>query len=422
MSTIANNIGLVTKYSEEAWDKVYQMDSRAALLSSKALVDLRSFNGAKTVKIAKKAYGGLSAYVRNNIQDGADEGVGYHGYKQASQSLVWEERTLSQDVAAAYPIELMDNEETMGLAVATTTSDVNTQVVIPDVDAYCFSHICEEVKRLNPDGYKSGAFTAGKYLEELNNAFFALESNNVEGENQIVFCSTAFFNALRSTPELYRRLDAEGPIDKKVSFKIVGYEGRPLVVVPPSRFREGFTRRADGGYYFKGSDIDFICLAREAAVHVVKYNKTKVLTGEVALAYSGMDSIVVFVRIYHDVFVFDNKAKAIYVHVGGFTNTIGKPDFKFSIDGNGVLTNTLESPVGTLTRYYATTRALTTANVNDAWTTDKSKDTAVLTGDVFAKGTKTIVGVQGGEIIGVKTLTVSGDAPSITFTLADKAA
>lgn len=421
MQTIVNNIGYVTKYSPNAWDEVYQFDSRASLLSNKGLVNTRDVNGARTVKVAKKTYGGLAPYARNNIQDGAAEGLGYHGYKQAAQSLVWEERTLSQDVAAAYPIELMDNDESLGLAVATTTADVSKQVVIPDVDAYCFSHICEEVKRLNPANYKSGAFTTGKYLEELNMAFFALESENVESENQIVFVSTAYFNALRSTPELYRKLDSEGDVGKKVSFKIVGYEGRPLVVCPPQRFREGFTRRADGGFRFTGSDIDFICLDRDAAIHITKYQKTKVLTGDAALAYSGMDSVVIFVRIYHDVFVFDNKAKGIYVHVGGFTNEAGKPNFNFAIDGNGVLTNTLESPVGTLTRYYATTKTLTTANINDAWVTEKAKDTPILVGDTFSAGTKTVVGVQGGEIIGVKTLTVSGTAPNITFTLTDKA-
>lgn len=421
MINATNNIELITKFITEGRDEVYKANSFASILDNAGRVRFSADN-ARTVMVSNQKYGGLRNYQRNNEVLGADVPEGESGYQMTGMATVWETRTISQDIAAAYPIEDFDNEETGGISLAATIRDVTKQVAIPDIDAYCFSEIAAQVKKLNPSGYKSGAFTVGKYLAALDDAYFTLDSNEVPQASQIVFASTSYINALRSTPELYRRLDAQGDIGKKVSFKIVAYEGRPVIVVPPTRFKEGFKRRAQGGFTFTGSDIDFIAMDRGAAVHVVKYDKQKVLTGDAALAFSHMDSTVVLYRCYHDLFVFDNSAMGIYVHVGGLTNSIGKADFSWAIDGNGILTNTVESPRGVLTYYYTTTKSLTTENVGDKWTVDKSKDTKVSLGDAFAAGTKTVVGVQGGEIIGVKTLTVTGTAPAIAFTLADKAA
>ena len=421
MQTLANSIALITKYATEAWDKVYKMDSRASLLSNRDGKVQFSVDNAKVVKVAKVSYGGLSDYKRNNIQTGAEEGLAYdpnkRGYQEAAASLEWETRELKMDRAAKYVIEMMDNEETNGLAVASATTEVNRTQVVPEVDAYCFSQIVELVLAYNLGNVISGATIDGSTgniatapLSAMNYAFTWLDNHEVPENNRIAFVSTAYFNALRSTPELYRRLDAEGPVDKKVSFKIVNYEGVDLVVVPPRRFQTKFTKLPHGGYKFGTgtAPIDFIVMDKGAAVHVVKYQKTKILTGEQALANTDMDSTVLFVRIYHDVFVFDNKAEGIFIHLGGFTApAIVNYNFALATDANRVVTDIFGTPAGDLIRVYATSRQ-TLPSVGDAWVSNDSTDDLIEIGYQFAAaGTYHLVGVRGGEVVRLNDLTLA---------------
>ena len=441
MQTLSNNIELIVKYATEAWDAVYKEDSRAAMLADLTGSKVKfSIENARTVKVAKVSFGGLNDYRRNNVQTGGGEGLAYdpnkRGYQEAASQLVWEERQIRMDRAAKYVIEKMDDEETNGLAVGSATTEVNRTQVVPEIDAYCFSEIAGQVKSYNKGNYVDltgnsagiSAFQAAP-LAGMNAAFKWLADHEVSDENIIAFVSTDYFNALRSTPELYRRLDVGGEIDHKVSFKIVSYEGVNLVVVPPRRFQTNFATLPQGGYTFGSgtAPIDFIVMDKGAAVHVVKYQKTKILDGEAALANTDLDSVVLFVRIYHDLFIFDNKVDGIYVHCGGFTApAVASYDFGLRIGGKGIgstaiaigpeiiLTDIVEQPAGDLIRVYATTR-VSVPSVGAAWTTDATYDKGILAPFDFkplltetTPGTIdpiVLVGVRGGQVIAVKDLT-----------------
>ena len=428
METLANSIALITKYSTEAWDKVYKKESMASMLADTNGLVQFSVDNAKVVKVAKVSYGGLNDYNRNNIQTGAAEGLANdRGYQEAAASLTWETRELTQDRGAKYVIENMDNEETAGLAVAAATVEINRTQVIPDVDAYCFSQIAKQVKAYGLGNYVNATINANAPLAALNAGIKWLDDHEVSKGDRIAFVSTAFFNNLRSTPELYRRLDVEGPVDKKVSFKIVQYEGIPLIVVPPKRFGVEYTKHPQGGYYFPADDvgIDFIVMDKGAAVHVVKYQKQKVLTGEAALANTDMDATVLFVRIYHDLFVFDNKVPGIYVHVGGYAAAGAFSDFVLLINKDGIVTTIMEQPAGNLIRIYLSTSAENVLPaVGDAWTTPATGYSAVEQGTAFTEASPldtpyNLVGVCGGQVVAVKDLEISGTAGEFTFSLTD---
>ena len=164
-----------------------------------------------------------------------------------------------------------------------------------------------------------------------------------------------------------------------------------------------------------------------AAVHVTKYRTQKVLSGDLALAATGMDATCVYYRIYHDLFVFDNKAQGIYIHyngsLGAATNLV---DFSIALNADGVVTSVMERPAGELTRIYLTERTAGTTPalpaVGDAWATNITYDKAIGEGTAFtAAGAYTLVGVRGGQVIKVKTLTISGNQGEFTYTLADAA-
>lgn len=121
-----NNIELITKYSSQAWDKVYKREAISSVFDAQP--GLFQFTGAKTVKIAQWQSGGLSDYSRNNEYTGVGE---VNGYQRSSMQLTWTEYTIEQDRAAKILIEKFDDEETDGLAVGATTTELSRTVIIP---------------------------------------------------------------------------------------------------------------------------------------------------------------------------------------------------------------------------------------------------------------------------------------------------
>lgn len=356
-----NNIALITKYSTAAWDKIYKAESRSALLDGKEGVNVQ-WTGTKTVKIAKFSAGGLKNYYRNNNGDvrvaqkgGSEQFMGNlgYGYQASNVGLTWEEFTISMDRAAAYPIEYFDNEETDGLVLGAATTEISRTVMIPEVDAYCFSKLASYC---SPDagdaenttladgttrtglgnyvvyGGENGETAIDKTnaLEAVNKAFLYMDEHEVPAEDQILFVSPKYFNYLRNDSTELARYLMQADYDKNVKFTLTEYEGRQIVVVPPQRFRTAFTTVTNSGagygfgYYdavnevdVKSNEIHFILCAKSAVMHVVKYNKVKILSGDVALAATGQDGYALYARVYHDVFVMDNKRYAIYTAVNG---------------------------------------------------------------------------------------------------------
>ena len=309
----STSIALITKYSTDGFDAVYKAEAVSSMLRKES--QFVKFVGSKTVKIAKMAFGGLGNYYRNNLGDdrvaGTATGVGYQG---KNATLTWEEHTISMDRAAKYAIEKFDDEESGGLLVGHALTEINRTQIIPEVDAYCMSKIFQNAGKVVNEA------SNGKPLEALNAALTYEGKNEIPENGQLIFMSFDYLNALRNTTELTKFMQ-QGDFSKDVSFRMTSYEGRKLVLVPPARFateyvfgEEGYARTASA------KDIDFIVMPLDSVTHVVKFQQTKILSGDIAIAMSNMDGFVILARIYHDVFVLDNKRIAIYAHTGWFTS------------------------------------------------------------------------------------------------------
>lgn len=108
------------------------------------------------------------------------------------------------------------------------------------------------------------------------------------------------------------------------------YEGRDIIAVPANRFRTMIQLNGDNGYTWKSGSqkIDFIVVAKSAVAHVTKYDKVKVFGPEVVQDFDGYK---VNIRIYHDVFVPDNKRIGIYVHTSNVSATAPSITFNKTI-------------------------------------------------------------------------------------------
>ena len=339
MNTV-NSIGLIIKYSDQFFDKVYKQDSVTSVLDT---TDERvKFIGAKTVKIAKMQFGGLSNYYRNNAEAGsAPAGTQFYGsagfgYQQSSAKMQWETFTLSQDRAASFPIEYFDDEESGGLLVGNAVTEISRTIIVPEIDAYALSTLAA-----NAGTAKSEAITSANALSALNDAFLYFEEHEVPAADQVIYVSPAFMKALRESTQITRFIEP-APGEKKVSYKITEYEGRTLITVPPTRFRTDY-KAYDGGYGF-GSDsklINFLAVSKSAVIHIKKYEKVKIVSGDLNLAANGFDGYTVYARVYHDVFVLDNKKVGIYANVATEAGTSDLPA-KLTVTKDGTKIKSIE--------------------------------------------------------------------------------
>lgn len=342
MNTV-NSIGLITKYSDQFFDKVYKQDSVTSVLDT---TDERvKFIGAKTVKIAKMQFGGLSNYYRNNAEAGsAPAGTQFYGsagfgYQQSSAKMQWETFTLSQDRAASFPIEYFDDEESGGLLVGNAVTEISRTIIVPEIDAYALSTLAA-----NAGKTKSEAITSANALSALNDAFLYFEEHEVPAADQVIYVSPAFMKALRESTQITRFIEPT-PGEKKVSYKITEYEGRTLITVPPTRFRTEY-KAYDGGYGF-GTDskpskpINFLAVSKSAVIHIKKYEKVKIVSGDLNLAANGFDGYTVYARVYHDVFVPDNKKVGIYANIATEAGTSDLPA-KLTITKDGTKIKSIE--------------------------------------------------------------------------------
>jgi len=332
----ANNIALIEKYSTKAWDTVYKQESMSAMLDASNSLYVQ-FEGAKTVKIAKWQNGGLHDYYRNNVAEpervpGNPNATGHpgntafvnqsgFGYQKSAARLVWEEFTMKCDRAAAFQIEKFDNEESGGQLVGLGVAEISRTTIVPEVDAYCFSTIASyctaQLGNLEEEDFVSADPDAViEPIKALNKAFVYFANHEVPVADQIVFCSPDFINALRNTKEVTKFL-AQEDFSKDINFQVLKYQGRTLVEVSPERLRTNIVLFGQEGYSWaeNSKKINFLMVAKSAVMHVTKYEKVKVIGDDLNLAGQGFDGYTIFARIYHDVFVPDNKRYALYCSV-----------------------------------------------------------------------------------------------------------
>lgn len=342
IETQANSIATVIKYAPDVFDDVYIKESTASILRKNS-ADIQ-FTGAKTVRVAKRQFGALHPYHRNNVGDASVNGTTPYGYQSSAAGLTWEEHTLEMDRAAYYPIEMFDDEESGGKIVGTSITYIDQYILVPEIDAYCWSKIFSKAgkKIFKPSsGTDTNVNPITNPLKALHTAFKWEADHNVPENDQIVVASTAFQVALQETQEFgtTRFVDFDKSGNKDLAFNVIRYQGREITIVPPQRFKTEYNFDGEGFWPTSNAvDIDFIVMPKTAATHIVKYQKTRILEGEAATAMTHLDGYAILTRIYHDVIVFDNKRVAIYACAGysAESNTVSDK-YSFKLNSKHIL-------------------------------------------------------------------------------------
>lgn len=290
----SNTINLAEKFVPRL-DEVYKRGSLTAVLDTPA--DQVLWTGAKTVNLFNFTPAGMANYDRDA------------GFVMGNVTAAWEPHTLQIDRGRAVQVDLMDNEETLGMTLSSILSETERGEVIPEVDAYRFAKYAGTT---GVDG-TTGTISATTNVADLVDAAgMSMDENEVPYEGRILFISPSAYQGLRKNIER-RIINSENNVNTNVEF----YNDMQVIRVPAARFNTAITLNAPttaagvGGYTATGSAINFMIVHPSAVMQVLKHRLVRVFNPEQNIE---ADAYRVNFRFYHDTFVKTNKVKGIYVH------------------------------------------------------------------------------------------------------------
>ncbi|MBX3046983.1 MAG: hypothetical protein KF698_08315 [Anaerolineales bacterium] len=292
---MANSIALAEKFLP-ILDEIYKRASLTAALD--ALTKPVDFGGANEVKIFKTSMVGLGNYGRNT------------GYPVGDVTGTWETIQLTKERGREFNIDRMDNEETLGMAFGTLVGEFMRTQVVPEVDATRFAAWADGAG-LEVD--TPAVLNANTVLQAIDAANAEMDAAEVPQDGRLLYVSDSVWSLLKSA--VTRSLANETTADRR----IFTLDGIPVRMVPQTRFKTEITLNAGssssaGGFApaVGAQDINFLLLHPTARDQATKLALPKVFDPD---TNQDMDAWKFQFRLYHDTWVYENKAEGIYLHM-----------------------------------------------------------------------------------------------------------
>ncbi len=291
---MANSIELAQKFLPVI-DDIYKAGSVTAALDAKT--KNTDFSGVNTVKVLKVSTTGLGDYSRTD------------GYPKGDVTANWETMTLTEERGKEISIDRMDDEETLGMAFGAVTGNFMRDHVIPEMDAFRFAKYASADGILSESG--TAALTKDDILAEVDEAVRAMDAAEVPRDDRMLFVNSDL------QPVLNSALNRTWGSDATANTILSGYNGMKITYVVPSRFYSAITCNpgTDSWGYTKagsGKALNFMIVHPSAILQVQKFALPKIFTPD---ENQTMDAWKFQFRLYHDAFVYENKAKGVFAHI-----------------------------------------------------------------------------------------------------------
>jgi len=288
---MANSIEYAKKFLPVI-DAIYKDESVTEGMDAATLLD---FTGVNEVKVLKVTTTGLGDYSREN------------GYPKGDVTASWETMKLTEERGKEFSIDRMDNEETLGLAFGTVTGNFMREHVVPELDAFRFARYAsaEGISKA-----QAAVLDKNTILEAIDEAVRQMDEDEVPAQGRRLYINSDL------KPILNSALNRQWGSDSTVNTVLSGYNDMPIIYVPKSRFYTkiqlndgtsnwGYTKAGDG------KSINFMIVYPGAVLQVKKFALPKIFTPD---ENQEKDAWKFQFRLYHDAFVYENKAKGIYLH------------------------------------------------------------------------------------------------------------
>lgn len=349
-------VNLVSKYSSQV-DEVI----RKGLLSTPGTNNDVEFGGAQTVTVYSMETAPLNDYNANSTTNRYGTPVELQDSTQEMK--MTQQKSFTFTIDKTFEADSPEGVRNAGKALQRQIE----QVIIPEIDRYRFAKLSEKA------GTKSyGEITAENAYEAFIAANTAITDEEFPVENRVAFCSNGFIELLKKD-SLHFTKATEIAQDRIVFKGMVGdCDGVAIIAVPKRRLPAG---------------VSFIITHPMCAPAPVKLQEYKIHKDPPGIAGNLVEGL-----LYHDIFVFDKKKKAIAVQYGAL-GEIGVTIDSSEVSGNVILKAEGDLNGGTLV--YKSGSSVTAPKLGDdisSWTEFENG------GNVAAKsGDKLIVALKDSE-------------------------
>lgn len=291
---VANSIALASKYLP-ILDEIYKAGSKTAILDT--LAEQIRFDGAKIAYLYGADPVGLSAYSRNA------------GFVPGDVDGAWQPYEITQDRGRSFMVDVMDNDETLGMAFGTLLGEFERTEVIPEIDAYRFAKYAAAATGTNKVTETLSA--AAATITSIDNATAVLDDKEVPYEGRVLFVTPNTYKLIKGG---VTRMIMNG--DANVDYNVEMYNDMRVITVPSGRFHTSVTINAPttsdgvGGFTAGGQIMNYMIVHPSAVMQLVKHNIPRIFSPEVN---QEADAWKLNYRIYHDAWVKTNKVNGIFV-------------------------------------------------------------------------------------------------------------
>lgn len=291
---VGNTIALAERYLP-ILDEIYKAGSKSAILDTAA--ERVRWEGAKKAYLFNTTLVGLANYSRNA------------GFVPGDATDGWDDYEITQDRGRSFLIDVMDNDETLGMAFGTLVGEFERTQVIPEMDAYRFAKYASgaAAAQVITETLSAGAAT----IASIDNATAALDNAEVPYEGRILFVNPNTYKLIKGG---VTRMVMNG--ENNVNYNVEIYNDMRLITVPSGRFNTAVTINAPttsagvGGYTASGDAINYMIVHPSAVLQVVKHAVPRTFSPQVN---QEADAWKFDYRVYHDCWVKAQKTNGIYV-------------------------------------------------------------------------------------------------------------
>lgn len=271
-------VELATKYAPYVDEKM-KKESKISLLTNQDF----NFTGANVVRVYKISTAEMNDYVRHPVENYEKSRYGTpKGLDATTESFM-----ISNDRSFTFVIDKLDTDETVQqLEAAKALERQVREVVIPEIDTYAYSEMCENAGNA-PDAVE---LTEDNILDEIMKANKTLDDAEVPETERILTVSPRVYMLMKKNKDII--LNSDIGEDMRIKGVISNIDGAFVIKVPEVRLPENF-----------GFMLSHPCAT---------VAPTKLADYKIHNDLPGISGDLVEGRIVYDVFVLDNKKDAIY--------------------------------------------------------------------------------------------------------------
>lgn len=298
---MANTINYASEYLRML-DLIFKKESCTSMLEATGSQLRPDTVNAKNVYLRKLSVNGLGDYSRST------------GFVSGDATVTWENHALTQERGRKFNIDVMDSIEAYTTITEIAAEFQRTQVV-PEVDAYRF------YKMYSLCGTNAQAvLTYDNVIAAIDTGIAALDDLEVPENDRVLFVSNNIYQLMKQSGDSLKVRLTSG-MNRIIDREIEIFDKMPLIKVPSGRFNTSITLydgtsggQTAGGFVTAGYDINFMIVPLSIVAGVTKYVSPGIISPQ---DNQSADAWIYKYRLYHDLFIADNKVGGVYIHDKG---------------------------------------------------------------------------------------------------------